>query len=279
MNYRHAFHAGGFTDVVKHAVLVLALARLKEKPTPLFVLDTHAGIGRYDLWATPAQRTGEYRDGIARLVDWPEPPVELTAYLETVRGLNRYEPSLRWYPGSPELALALLARGDRLVLCEVQSKAAAALEEAYRRERRVTVHSLDGYAALKAFLPPKERRGLVLIDPPFEAKDEFGRILRGLKAAYRRWPTGVYVIWYPIKHRPPVADFHRRLAASGMRRLMTVELLRRPDDDPAMLNGCGLVVVNPPWPLRALLGELMPPLGERLGAMAGGTRVKTLVGE
>ena len=285
MNYRHAFHAGSFTDVVKHAVLALAVDRLKAKEAPFCVLDTHAGIGRYDLESPAARKTGEWQSGIGRLLagDQARLPGELRPYLGAVRALNggsQEKGGLRWYPGSPRLVRSLLRRQDRLVACELHPEDAAVLAALFARDPQVRVQQADGYAALKALLPPKERRGLVLIDPPFEAKDEFARIVQGLREGYRRWATGHYVIWYPIKDRPPVDAFHEALKATGIARILAVELLLRPADDPRRLNGCGLVLVNPPWPLEDKLRALLPALAEILGAEAGGgVRVEWLVPE
>lgn len=284
MNYRHAFHAGSFTDVVKHAVLALAVDRLKAKDAAFCVVDTHAGIGRYDLDSPAARKTGEWKGGIGRLLacDPQHLPGELRPYLGAVRALNGAlgTTGLRWYPGSPRLVRSLLRRQDRLVACELHPEDAAALTALFARDPQVRVQQADGYTALKALLPPKERRGLVLIDPPFEVKDEFERIVRGLHQGYRRWATGHYVIWYPVKDRAPVAAFHAALAATGVTRILAVELLLRPADDPQRLNGCGLVLVNPPWPLEEKLRGLMPALAEILGAeRGGGASVEWLVPE
>ena len=280
MNYRHAYHAGGFTDVVKHAALTLVLRQLMKKSAPIFVLDTHAGAGRYDLLGEAAVKTGEHRGGILRVLDWAEAPKALRPYLSIVGAMNRRRAAPRWYPGSPEIVRSLLRKDDRLVAVELHPEDARALARSVAKDGRVEVRRDDGYAALKAYLPPPERRGLVLVDPPFEARDEFARIVRGLKHAWRRWPTGVYMIWYPIKHRAPVAAFHGELEASGLRPIIVAELLLRPDDDPEQLNGSGLAFVNPPWRLDAALSQLFAALAPRLGAGShGGCRVVTLVGE
>lgn len=281
MNYRHAFHAGSFADVVKHAVVALAVERLKAKDAPFCVIDTHAGIGRYDLAATAARKTGEYEAGIARLWarDPDSLPAELGPYLGAVKALNGGG-SLRWYPGSPRLVRSLLRRQDRLVALELHPEDAAALSRLFQRDPQVTVREGDGYAALKALLPPKERRGLVLIDPPFEEKDEFGRVVQALREAHRRWATGHYVIWYPVKDRQPVAAFHEALKATGIARILVAELLMRPAEDPKRLNGTGLILVNPPWPLEDKLHGLLPTLADLLGTEpGGGTRVEWLVPE
>jgi 23S rRNA (adenine2030-N6)-methyltransferase len=278
MNYRHAFHAGGFTDVTKHAAMALILEHLKTKEAPFCVVDTHAGIGRYDLWSEPAQRTGEYRDGILKVVR--DPPPGLEPYLKVVRAMNDGGPHVRWYPGSPGLAQALTREQDRIVLLELHPDDARTLADAFAHDARIRVQQADGYVGLKALLPPRERRGLVLIDPPFEVTDEFARIVRGLGHAHRRWATGIYMIWYPIKHRGPVKAFHDALAASGIRKILVAELLLRPDTDPDRLNGSGLVIVNPPWQLDANLAQLFPALLTKFDARdSGRARVEALVPE
>jgi 23S rRNA (adenine2030-N6)-methyltransferase len=278
MNYRHAFHAGGFTDVMKHATLALILEHLRAKDAPFCVVDTHAGVGRYDLWSEPAQRTGEYRDGILKVVR--DSPAELAPYLDVVRAMNDGGRHVRWYPGSPGLAQALARPQDRIALLELHPEDAHTLAVSFADDARIHVQQADGYLGLKALLPPKERRGLVLIDPPFEVTDEFARIVRGLGHGHRRWATGIYLVWYPIKHRGPVKAFHDALAASGIRKILVTELLLRPDTDPDRLNGSGLVIVNPPWRLDAALERLLPALLAKFGAIATGrTRVETLVPE
>jgi 23S rRNA (adenine2030-N6)-methyltransferase len=282
MNYRHAYHAGNFADVVKHATLALMIERLKAKEAPFCVLDTHAGVGRYDLSSTEAQKTGEFRDGVLRLLA-REPsslPAELEPYLAVVRAMNTGRAELRWYPGSPRLALDLLRPQDRLVLLELHPEDALSLAALFAGDARVSVHNADGYIGLKAFLPPTPRRGLVLVDPPFERKDEFTRLARGLRQAHRRWATGQYLLWYPIKDRPPVQAFHDELKGAGIARILVAEFLLRPATDPERLNGCGLVAVNPPWRLEAAIAAVLPKLLNVLGATRGGSaRVDWLVPE
>ncbi|MDE2200973.1 MAG: 23S rRNA (adenine(2030)-N(6))-methyltransferase RlmJ [Rhodospirillales bacterium] len=258
MNYRHAFHAGNFADCMKHALLVWLLRALARKPGACFVLDTHAGVGRYDLTAGPAERTGEWRAGIARLLD--DPPPELADYVALVkaRGL---------YPGSPALIRALLRPQDRLACCELHPEDHAALQHGFRHDRQVAVHRRDGWEALGALLPPAMARGLVLIDPPYEAPGEFERVAEGLRTAAARWRTGVLAAWYPIKHRAPVRGFHADLRETGgLRDVVAAELWLRAPLDPARLNGCGLVVVNPPYRFeaeaRGILAALLARLGE-----------------
>ena len=282
MNYRHAYHAGNFADVVKHAVLALLLERLAAKPAPFFVLDSHAGIGRYDLQSEPSLRTGEAGGGIGRLtagLAGAEAPPELAGYLAAVAALNP-DGGARWYPGSPRLARTLMRPSDRLVLAEAHPEDARTLKREFAGDPQVQVHCRDGYEALKAFLPPAERRGLVLIDPPYEAADEAERLAHGLALAHRRWPGGVFALWYPIKERPWVWRLHEALAATGIRRQLLVELTIFPEDDWRRLNGCGMIVINPPWRLDDALGKLLPHLHRALApAGDGGWRVDWLVPE
>lgn len=270
MNYRHGFHAGNFGDVIKHAVLALVIEHLKLKPTPFAVIDTHAGAGRYDLTAAESTRTGEYREGIARVLALPAPPAELAPYLAVVRGLNRGERgALRWYPGSPRLARALIRAGDRLFATELHPVDYPALAAEFRGDRQVKTVKLDGYQALAAFVPPRERRAVVLVDPPFEEPGEFERMEEGLRAAHRRFAIGIYLLWYPIKERAAIGRFHRALASSGIRRILLVELVVRKPADESRLNGCGLVVVNPPHTLPESLDRCLPLLARVLAQGEG----------
>lgn len=264
MNYRHAFHAGNFADVFKHAILLALLDALTAKDKPLCCFDTHAGRGRYALDEVEAGKTGEWRDGIGRLFDDPEPPPPLLRYLDAIRACNP-DGMLRTYPGSPLLAAHALRANDRLVLCETQDDEAAALRALFRRDARAHVHGRDGYAALRALSPPVERRGLVLIDPPFEAQEgEFTAIENALTQAHTRWPNGVYAVWYPIKSHRAIAPFHRHLAAGPFEKVLVAELLVQPDDSPLRLNGCGMLLANPPWKIDTVLAAMLPALRSKL---------------
>ena len=284
MNYRHVYHAGNFADVFKHAVLMLIARHLRAKDKPSFLLDTHAGVGRYDLRSEEAQKTGEYRDGIGRLLNVPSLPPELTEYVATVAALNGVRQlslkGLLVYPGSPRILRAAMGPVDRMVAVDLHPADANRLALEFSGDRQVTVHHMDGYRALKAFLPPVERRGMVIVDPPFEQTDEFDHLAAGLRQAHRRWATGVYALWYPIKGRRPVDGFHDDVIGSGIRRIMVAELMIRSGDDPERLNGCGLLIVNPPWRLmeqtQALLAFLAPLLAQDGG---GRWRAEWLVGE
>ena len=261
MNYRHVFHAGNAADCMKHALLVWLLCALAHKPAPVFILDTHAGLGRYDLGSGPAQRTGEWRGGIARLLAEPQPA--LAEYVALVERLGLY-------PGSPAIARALMRPGDRLACCELHPEDHAVLRRQFGPDRQVGVHLRDGYEAIGALLPPAERRGLVLIDPPYEAPGEFGRVLDALRLGAARFATGVYAAWYPIKHRSPVHTFHEGVVLSGLRDVVAAELWLREPTDPARLNGCGLLVRNPPYGFEAAAGPILTALLDRLGTREAG---------
>jgi 23S rRNA (adenine2030-N6)-methyltransferase len=272
LNYRHAFHAGNFADCMKHALLVWLLRAMARKPAGFLVLDTHAGLGSYELETGPAARTGEWRAGIARLLDAPQPA--LADYLALVH-------SLGLYPGSPALVREVLRPQDRLVCCELHPEDHAALRRRYARDKQVAVHLRDGWEAVGAFLPPPERRGLVLIDPPYEVPDEFSRVTGALVAAQARFRGGVFAAWSPIKHRAPVRAFHVALRESGLRDVVAAELWLREPLDPTRLNGCGLVVVNPPFGFTEAAPEILSALLDRLGdgEPGGGTAFEVLAGE
>ncbi len=276
MNYRHAFHAGNFADVHKHVVLVALLERLKRKPTPMFFLDTHAGRGRYDLRSPDATRGAEWRGGIGRLAGRALRTDDARLYVERA-GITSQQHE---YLGSPLIALRSLRDSDRIVFVEQQSAEAAALERSLPRRRNLSVVCGDGYAALKTFLPPKENRGLVLIDPPYEAEDEFGRVERALQFGLTRWPNGMFAAWYPLKASREAQRLQAALTKTGLRKLLLVELSIRPQDSPLGLNGSGLVIANPPWKLD---DEIRPPLAEVHAALDpqgdGGVRVEWLVRE
>jgi 23S rRNA (adenine2030-N6)-methyltransferase len=282
MNYRHAYHAGNFADVVKHAVLCRVLTHLREKPAPFRVIDTHAGAGCYDLVGPEAGKTLEWRDGIGRLLGATLPPTVhamLAPYLDAVTALNPGGKLAR-YPGSPMLAQTFLRRQDRLIGCELEPRTAAALERTLAGDNRAKAVAIDGWTALTAYVPPPERRGVVLIDPPFEQPAEFARLGQRLAAAHRKWPTGNYLLWYPIKDPAEVAAFTRGLARLGIAKMLRVELIL-PTAGPDMgLRGSGLIAVNPPWTLHDELKAVLPVLAEVLSRGAtGGVTLDWLAGE
>jgi 23S rRNA (adenine2030-N6)-methyltransferase len=267
MNYRHAFHAGAFSDCMKHALLVWLLRALQRKPTPISVLDTHAGAGSYDLSAGPAERTGEWRGGIGRLLD--DPPEPLAEYVGLVRQLGLY-------PGSPALIRAALRPDDRLVCCELHPEEHAALSRRFARDAAVAVHHRDAWEALGALLPPQSRRGLVLIDPPYEAPDAFDRLAKGLTTGWARFRTGVFAAWYPIKHRAPVRALFAALQQTGISDIVAAELVLREPLDPARLNGCGMLVINPPYRFETDAMPILAALLDRLGAREPGEGVEMI---
>lgn len=282
MNYRHAFHAGNFADVFKHAILTGLIESLKAKQTPFRYLDTHAGAGRYNLHSSEAQKTNEHVEGINRLLGATRLPTTLHVYLNLVRSLNaKAGGGIVEYPGSPLIASLLMRESDRLQLCEIDNRAFTELKVEFAKDPRVAVHQRDGYQAIRALLPPKERRGVVLIDPPFEAQDgEFDAIADALKGAYKRFPTGVYAVWYPIKLRQGLNPFYRFLRQSGMKKVLIAELLLHPDNSALRLNGCGMAIVNAPWKFDKTVGEIMPVLQSHLSqGRFGQHRVEWLVGD
>jgi len=278
MNYRHAFHAGGFADVIKHIVLVRVLTYLHEKPAAFRVIDSHAGAGLYDLTGEQAQRGGEWLTGIARILQarFSEATAALLKpYLDVVRAFNPQANMLAAYPGSPLFARALLRPQDRLTACEVEPSARKALIDALRNDQQARVVDLDGWVALPAFVPPNERRGLVLIDPPFEAKDEFARLEKGFLAAFNKWPTGIFLLWYPAKSRRLTDQLARQVARAAASTRPAAKCLRlefsvAPQTHDAVLASCGLLIVNPPWTLQDELKIILPELEKPLGQGGAG---------
>ena len=256
VNYRHAYHAGNLGDCLKHAVLVWLIRAMQRKPAPLFVLDTHAGAGCYRLDEGPATRTGEWRHGIGRLLD--DPPQVLAEYVALVR-------SLGLYPGSPAIARTLMRPNDRMACCERHPEDAGALRKLFHGDRQVGVHFRDGWEALGALLPPQEKRGLVLIDPPFEDPQEFASMTQGLASGWRRFRTGVFAAWYPIKQRAPMRQLMTDVRDSGIRDMVAVELVLRAPVDPNRLNGCGMLLINPPYRFETELSPIVAALLDRLG--------------
>jgi 23S rRNA (adenine2030-N6)-methyltransferase len=282
MNYRHAFHAGGFADVVKHAVMVRILVHLRAKPAAFRVIDTHAGAGRYDLTGPEAARGGEWRAGIARLhaaaLD-ARAATLLAPYREIIAAANPGG-RLSVYPGSPLIALSLMRPQDRLLACELEPGAAGALAANLRGDRRARAVAIDGWTALSAYVPPRERRGLVLVDPAYEQADEFSRLAAGLAAAHRKWPTGIYLAWYPIKERAATEAFGRRLARLGIAKMLRGELSLAFPETAGPLSACGVIVVNPPWTLPDELEVLLASLSLLLSPTGDSTcRVDWLRGE
>ena len=268
MNYRHGFHAGNFADVLKHLALCELLRLLTAKHKKLFVLDTHAGAGGYDLGGALSQRTREAEAGVSRLMAAPRTgmPGAVVRYLAAVAAYDRkFGPAggpIRHYPGSPRFARSGLRAGDRLVACELHPQDGLALKREFAGDQAVDVRDQDGYHVLKALLPPAERRGLVLIDPPFEAADEFDRLTRALRQGLRRFATGCYAVWYPIKDQAAVEDFVEAFAGPKVLRIE----LRMPPLADGKLSACGLLIINPPWKFEEAMREALPWVASHLGA-------------
>ncbi len=282
MNYRHAYHAGNFADVLKHAVLVLCLEHLKKKPASFRVIDTHAGVGTYRLDTRETASTGEWQDGIARLWQATQGGTKLNTpfaafapYLSEIARANGATQQLTQYPGSPSLIAGLLRAGDLLVANELHPDDNARLATAFAKDRHVKVMAMDGYTAVKSLLPPAEKRGLVLIDPPFEQPGEFQRMTDALRNGLARFKGGTYVLWYPIKDVKPVQRFQRAIAEvagdAGVETVLALDLFVRAPRHPDFLNGCGLLVINPPHTLQTDLARAGPALATLLEQGPGAT--------
>ena len=282
MNYRHIYHAGNFAYVVKHIVLARTIDYLKRKPGAFRVIDTHAGIGVYDLSSDEAQKTGEWKDGIGRLLDadLPDDAASLIApYLDAVRAANPTG-GLTAYPGSPAITRHLLRNQYRLTAIELHPTDAETLKTHFAGDFQTRVIALDGWLALGAHLPPKEKRGLAIVDPPFEREGEFDRLSDGLVKAYKRWPGGTYLMWYPVKNRKAVVAFRQALREAGIAKIFDLSLDIRAPSVPERLDGTGLIVVNPPYPLEAEMKTVLPVLARLLGDGKDATwRAEWLAGE
>ena len=281
MNYRHAFHAGNHADVLKHVVLLALCDALTAKPAPCFALDTHAGRGLYKLDGESAQKTGEAQDGIARLVAEGPRDASIQRYLTAVRAC-RQEHGSHAYPGSPWLLAHALREQDRIAACELLPEEAAILADTFARDSRVAVHARDGYASIKAMLPPKHgatkfARGLVLVDPPYEAQlDEFEIALKALREGLSRWPQAMFALWYPIKQGRALQRFQRVAASLEAKSALVVELLVRPDDSPLRMNGSGMLILNAPWQFDVAMRPALAALQAALGEAGAASRVEWL---
>jgi 23S rRNA (adenine2030-N6)-methyltransferase len=285
MNYRHIYHAGNFADVFKHVVLVSLIQSLSVKNTPFFYLDTHAGIGEYDLQQRNAQKTQEYKTGVGKCISHPglqALPVLLRDYITLLETWNHAKGTqeIRYYPGSPVWVRQLLRPLDRMVLTELHPEDRLRLKQTFLQDKQVAVHHLDGYQALKAFLPPKENRGLVLIDPPFEKTDEYTQIVQQLMQATNRWQAGTYAIWYPIKDKKAVKRFYADLVRSGIREILCCEMHVSDLEESAGLQACGMLLVHPPWQWQKKIEAALPSLSGLLSQQDRGSyRMKWLVPE
>ncbi len=280
MNYRHSYHAGNFADVLKHVVVIELLLSLCKKPTPLCYLDTHAGAGFYDLFSAAASKNKEYVNGIEKIMQAAHAPLIIKSYLECVRNIHHRLlgatfSSLRYYPGSPLIAQHFTRCNDRLIACELHPQEYQLLKNTiahdHSTEKSIAIHHMDGYLGLKAFLPPRERRGLILIDPPYEHPNEFTHIMRAVVTALKRWETGVYAIWYPLKDKREVERFYRsmRQTIPSKHLIFVIELSIYPDVA-MQLNGCGMMIVNPPFQFEQAVQSFLPWLWTTLSVQKQG---------
>ncbi|EKM0371688.1 23S rRNA (adenine(2030)-N(6))-methyltransferase RlmJ [Cronobacter turicensis] len=279
LSYRHSFHAGNHADVLKHTVQSLIIESLKEKDKPFLYLDTHAGAGRYLLSGEHAERTGEYLEGIARIWQRDDLPAELEPYISAVSHFNR-SGQLRYYPGSPLIARQLLRPQDSLQLTELHPSDFPLLRGEFQKDERARVERADGYQQLKSKLPPASRRGLILIDPPYEIKTDYQAVVQGINEGYKRFATGVYALWYPVVLRNQIKRMMNDLESTGIRRILQIELAVRPDSDQRGMTASGMIVINPPWKLEQQMATLLPWLHKALvPAGTGHTTLKWVVPE
>jgi 23S rRNA (adenine2030-N6)-methyltransferase len=263
LSYRHSFHAGNHADVLKHSVQSLILQSLKVKDKAFVYIDTHAGAGCYDLHSKEMDKTGEYLEGIKRLWEG-DVPTAMQAYLDVLRALNA-DGELVQYPGSPLLAKQLCRPQDRLLLSELHPADFVLLQEQFAKDRRTQVHRVDGFALLKGALPPLERRGMVLIDPPYELDYEYADVVKAVVDGIKRWATGTFAIWYPLVHSDDVDFLQRKLSSAGLPGTLQIELNVLPANNRFGMTGSGMIVVNPPWTLEQQMNELLPWLVDKLG--------------
>ncbi|MFG1174769.1 23S rRNA (adenine(2030)-N(6))-methyltransferase RlmJ [Erwiniaceae bacterium CAU 1747] len=279
LSYRHSFHAGNHADVLKHTVQSLIISALNEKDKPYLYLDTHAGAGRYLLSGEHAERTGEYLEGIARIWQQDDLPAELEPYIKAVRDLNP-NGKLRYYPGSPLIARYLLREYDKLQLTELHSSDFPLLRGEFLKDSRARTERADGYQQLKAKLPPLSRRGFVLIDPPYELKSDYQAVVKGIEEGHKRFSTGVYALWYPVVLRQQIKRMCKELEATGIRRILQIELGVRPDSDRFGMTASGMIVINPPWKLEQQMKNVLPWLEKVLvPSGTGHSKVEWIVPE
>lgn len=275
MNYRHLFHAGNFADVFKHIILIALVKALVRKETPFCFLDTHAGVGCYDLSSESAQKTKEYENGILKLLTTKDAPELVQEYVDFIKHMNSSSKCFL-YPGSPKIVKHYLRPQDRMNLCELHHDDFLTLKKNFRNDSQIGIHHLDGYQGLKAFLPPKEKRGLILIDPPYEDPEEFKQLLHFLPIALKRFETGVYAIWYPIKHRHTIDRFHSEIKTKISRPMLISELCIYPDNVATQLNGSGMLIINPPFQIDQQIHGFLPWILQQLSIHKGQCHLKSL---
>lgn len=263
-SYRHSFHAGNHADVLKHIVLMLILENLKLKEKGFYYLDTHSGVGSYRLSSDEAEKTGEYKEGIGRLWEQTDLPEEISRYVNLIKSLNHGGKALRYYAGSPMIAAQLLRPQDRALFTELHPSDYPLLRNNFKEFKNITVKRDDGFQQVKATLPPKERRGLVLIDPPYELKEDYDLVVKAIEEGYKRFATGTYSIWYPVVLRQQTKRIFKGLEASGIRKILKIELAVRPDSDQRGMTASGMIVINPPWTLENQMKAILPYLVKTL---------------
>ena len=264
LSYRHSFHAGNHADVLKHIVLMLILENLKLKEKGFFYLDTHSGVGRYRLSSNESEKTAEYKEGIERLWEQTDLPEDVARYVKMIKKLNYGGKELRYYAGSPLIATELLRPQDRALLTELHPSDYPILRNNFSDYKNVTVKCDNGFQQVKATLPPKERRGLVLIDPPYELKEDYDLVVKAIEEGYKRFATGTYAIWYPVVLRQQTKRIFKGLEATGIRKILKIELSVRPDSNQRGMTASGMVVINPPWTLETQMKEILPYLTKTL---------------
>lgn len=278
LSYRHSFHAGNHADVVKHIVQSLILDALKQKDKPFVYHDTHSGVGRYDLQDERSEKTGEFKQGIARIWQRDDIPADIASYIDAIKVLNQGD-ELRYYPGSPKVARAQIREQDRMVLTELHPSDFPLLLQEFRGDRQVKIYKEDAFARLKASLPPKERRGVVLIDPPYELKHEYMDVVKAIDESYKRWATGTYAIWYPVVYRANIDKMLSGLEALGIRKILQIELGVEPDTEERGMTASGMIVINPPWKLEGQMQAILPWLKEAIAPTHGHCKVEWVVPE
>ncbi|MDO6499494.1 23S rRNA (adenine(2030)-N(6))-methyltransferase RlmJ [Photobacterium sanguinicancri] len=278
LSYRHSFHAGNHADVVKHIVQSLILDSLKQKDKPFVYHDTHSGVGRYDLQDERSEKTGEFLQGIARIWSRDDIPAEIASYIDAIKMLNDSE-ELRYYPGSPKVASAQIRGQDRMVLTELHPTDFPLLLQEFRGDRQVKIYKEDGFTRLKGSLPPKERRGVVLIDPPYELKREYMDVVKAIRESHKRWATGTYAIWYPVVYRENIDKMIKGLEDTGIRKILKIELGVEPDTEERGMTASGMIVINPPWKLESQMKAILPWLQHAISPVTGFNTVEWIVPE
>ncbi|QEH08621.1 23S rRNA (adenine(2030)-N(6))-methyltransferase RlmJ [Histophilus somni] len=264
LSYRHSFHAGNHADVLKHIVLMLIIENLKLKEKGFYYLDTHSGVGRYRLFGDEAEKTAEYREGIARLWAKEDLPEVIQRYISLIKKLNYGGKELRYYAGSPLIAAQLLRSQDRALLTELHPADYPLLRNEFKEINNISTKRDNGFQQLKATLPPKERRGLILIDPPYELKEDYDLVVKAIEEGYKRFATGIYALWYPVVLRQKTKRIIKGLENSDIRKILQIELAVRPDSEQRGMTASGMIVINPPWTLEDQMKKILPYLTRTL---------------